>query len=552
MYCAVRNFLLGNSSTVRFDDRKNLLQFAFQYVKNEFSCRDSVLLKKTSQSIEQLKEEGVLRFAHDKIEIVDGQHVVAHKMIHFNPTQQLTRHSNYDEDGAIHRATLKFECEYVDLTDNLISLLLEVPFGYSCQEYLMWDDCGYAFKLNSYQQGDELTSIADFIIREDSRLAARSLDCKKVYQHIPYTTDCIALPSGNVNRDDCNSIKDSFRSGQLVTVASWLLASLLGRVDANHIDSCILESMLEKHEMLGSDVSDKLMSDVLTISFCLPAKPYHYMLLRSCFLILAKVTETSFDYLQSWSVEFATKENQHIGASNNSSNHRTFLKSLMIVGSNHPNEFKGLHLLSKQWLTTFHLGLITQTSLRGSSFEEELISSEEKYSASQLNSLKSNASSDHLTNCIDAIHNNANSMGQPLDDDHVDDRLHTDDDALIASQVIHRPNESDKKQFIHTLLQSSFAFSQQVTDILKNTIEQLAENLYTHNVHFVMELIQNAEDNTYDGDVTPTVKLELYPHAVVVFNNEVGFSDKNIESVCSVNKSTKKGKVGYIGQKGIG
>ena len=552
MFCAVRKFLVGNSSTVRFDDRKNLLQFAFQYVKNEFSCRDSVLLKKTSQSIEQLKEEGVLRFAHDKIEIVDGQHVVAHKMIHFNPTQQLTRHSNYDEDGAIHRATLKFECEYVDLTDNLISLLLEVPFGYSCQEYLMWDDCGYAFKLNSYQQGDELTSIADFIIREDSRLAARSLDCKKVYQHIPYTTDCIALPSGNVNRDDCNSIKDSFRSGQLVTVASWLLASLLGRVDANHIDSCILESMLEKHEMLGSDVSDKLMSDVLTISFCLPAKPYHYMLLRSCFLILAKVTETSFDYLQSWSVEFATKENQHIEASNNSSNHRTFLKSLMIVGSNHPNEFKGLHLLSKQWLTTFHLGLITQTSLRGSSFEEELISSEEKYSASQLNSLKSNASSDHLTNCIDAIHNNAHSMGQPLDDDHVDDRLYTDDDALIASQVIHRPNESDKKQFIHTLLKSSFAFSQQVTDILKNTIEQLAENLYTHNVHFVMELIQNAEDNTYDGDVTPTVKLELYPHAVVVFNNEVGFSEKNIESVCSVNKSTKKGKVGYIGQKGIG
>jgi len=558
VYCAVRKFLLGNSSTARFDDRKNLLQFAFQYVKNEFSCRDSVLLKKTSQSIEQLKEEGVLRFAHDKIEIVDGQHVVAHKMIHFNPTQQLTRHSNDDEDGAIHRASLNFECEYVDLADNLISLLLEVPFGYSCQEYLMWDDCGYGFILNSYQQGDQLTSIADFIIREDSRLAARSLDCKKVYQHIPYTTDCIALPSGNFNRDDSDSIKDSFRSGQLVTVASWLLASLLGRVDASHIDSCILESMLEKHEVLGSDVSDKLMSDVLTISFCLPAKPYHHMLLRSCFLILAKVTETSFDYLQSWSVEFATKQNQHIGAPNNSTNHQTFLKSLMIVGSNHPNEFKGLHLLSKQWLTTFHLGLITQTSLLGSSFEEELISSEEKYSASQLKSLKSNAISDHLTNSIDAIRNNADLMGQPLGDDHdhddddMDDRLDTDDDALIASQAIHRPNESDKKRFIHTLLQSSFAFSQQVTDILKNTIEQLAENLYTHNVHFVMELIQNAEDNTYDGDVTPTVKLELYPHAVVVFNNEVGFSDKNIESVCSVNKSTKKGKVGYIGQKGIG
>ena len=226
------------------------------------------------------------------------------------------------------------------------------------------------------------------------------------------------------------------------------------------------------------------------------------------------------------------------------------MKSLMIIGSNHPDEFKGLHLLSKQWLTTFHLGLMTQTSLRDSASKDEFISSAEKHSASLLKN--TNHSDQETNNNIDTIRNSTDLMRKPPHNDDADDRVDTDDDALIASQVIQHPNESDKKQFIHTLLQSSFAFSQQVTDILKNTIEQLAENLYTHNVHFVMELIQNAEDNTYDGDATPTVKLELYPHAVVVFNNEVGFSDKNIESICSVNKSTKKGKVGYIGQKGIG
>jgi hypothetical protein len=57
-----------------------------------------------------------------------------------------------------------------------------------------------------------------------------------------------------------------------------------------------------------------------------------------------------------------------------------------------------------------------------------------------------------------------------------------------------------------------------------------------------MELIQNADDNGYAAGVTPTIRLELFPHAVVVYNNEIGFSDKNIEAVCNVGGSTKANK----------
>lgn len=41
------------------------------------------------------------------------------------------------------------------------------------------------------------------------------------------------------------------------------------------------------------------------------------------------------------------------------------------------------------------------------------------------------------------------------------------------------------------------------------------------------------------------------PATLLVFNNEKGFSVKNIESICSVGRSTKKGlrKRGYIGEK---
>lgn len=42
------------------------------------------------------------------------------------------------------------------------------------------------------------------------------------------------------------------------------------------------------------------------------------------------------------------------------------------------------------------------------------------------------------------------------------------------------------------------------------------------------------------------------PATLLVFNNEVGFSRENIDSICSIGRSTKKGKrrQGFIGEKG--
>lgn len=73
--------------------------------------------------------------------------------------------------------------------------------------------------------------------------------------------------------------------------------------------------------------------------------------------------------------------------------------------------------------------------------------------------------------------------------------------------------------------------------------------------------LQNAEDNEYDQDVAPSLEFVVTSQDItetgaeatlLVFNNEKGFSPKNIESICSVGRSTKKGnrKRGYIGEKG--
>ncbi|RXH91522.1 hypothetical protein DVH24_020545 [Malus domestica] len=98
---------------------------------------------------------------------------------------------------------------------------------------------------------------------------------------------------------------------------------------------------------------------------------------------------------------------------------------------------------------------------------------------------------------------------------------------------------------------------------LHHAVTSLSAELYQKDIHFLMELIQNAEDNEYKKGIEPTLEFVLTkkditgsgaPATLLVFNNEVGFSRSNIDSICSVGRSTKKGKrhLGFIGEKGIG
>ncbi|XP_022737360.1 uncharacterized protein LOC111290334 [Durio zibethinus] len=102
-----------------------------------------------------------------------------------------------------------------------------------------------------------------------------------------------------------------------------------------------------------------------------------------------------------------------------------------------------------------------------------------------------------------------------------------------------------------------------LTEDLHQAVRNLSAELYTKDVHFLMELIQNAEDNEYLEGVDPSLEFVITsrditatgaPATLLMFNNEKGFSSKNIESICSIGRSTKKGnrKSGYIGEKGIG
>ena len=105
---------------------------------------------------------------------------------------------------------------------------------------------------------------------------------------------------------------------------------------------------------------------------------------------------------------------------------------------------------------------------------------------------------------------------------------------------------------------------ERVRDSLNNAIQNLAEGLYSKNLHFIFELIQNAEDNKYKDQnrYQPYISFRLTKSdptctvgsdgALIIENNEIGFNHDNVSAICAVGKTTKKKEQGYIGEKGIG
>ena len=88
--------------------------------------------------------------------------------------------------------------------------------------------------------------------------------------------------------------------------------------------------------------------------------------------------------------------------------------------------------------------------------------------------------------------------------------------------------------------------------VLDAAIEHLSDDLYADDIHFVLELVQNADDNPYrDGDET-YLRFVRGPDRLLVQNNEAGFEEANVRALCSIGQSSKKKSAGYIGEKGIG
>ncbi|KAF8016182.1 hypothetical protein BT93_H1638 [Corymbia citriodora subsp. variegata] len=87
---------------------------------------------------------------------------------------------------------------------------------------------------------------------------------------------------------------------------------------------------------------------------------------------------------------------------------------------------------------------------------------------------------------------------------------------------------------------------------LGRALQCLSQELYSQDSHFLLELVQNADDNTYLENVEPALVFILQESGIIILNNERGFSAQDIRALCDVGNSTKKASAGYIGKKGIG
>lgn len=124
------------------------------------------------------------------------------------------------------------------------------------------------------------------------------------------------------------------------------------------------------------------------------------------------------------------------------------------------------------------------------------------------------------------------------------------------------------KNIVETIRRNEFGIGEEIGEkekvlLEKNnarlcrSLDRLSTELYAKDSHFVLELVQNADDNTYDDELMqadseekPSVAFIVDKDRVTVLNNEHGFEDINIKAICDIGKSTKgKHRKGYIGKK---
>lgn len=96
--------------------------------------------------------------------------------------------------------------------------------------------------------------------------------------------------------------------------------------------------------------------------------------------------------------------------------------------------------------------------------------------------------------------------------------------------------------------------SRSILAMLERALAPYSDQLYEKSTHFLLELIQNADDNSYTSK-TPTLNFTYRKGYLRVDCNEVGFSPGNVRAICNIGDSTKSGighSTRYIGEKGIG
>ncbi|KAH6672240.1 hypothetical protein B0J14DRAFT_69385 [Halenospora varia] len=114
-----------------------------------------------------------------------------------------------------------------------------------------------------------------------------------------------------------------------------------------------------------------------------------------------------------------------------------------------------------------------------------------------------------------------------------------------VEQRIREKTDPDTQRLLRTI--------EKIQEELGDAVETIARDIGSKKARFILEMIQNAEDNKFTRtNSAPEITFEVFPDKIIVQCNENGFEAQHVESICRTGRSSKRSSRGYIGEKGIG
>ncbi|KAI5782042.1 hypothetical protein DFH27DRAFT_656493 [Peziza echinospora] len=110
----------------------------------------------------------------------------------------------------------------------------------------------------------------------------------------------------------------------------------------------------------------------------------------------------------------------------------------------------------------------------------------------------------------------------------------------------------DARELIDELHQRFGVCGDEIRKEYQRALDILSAELYNNDSHFLLEFVQNADDNEYPPGVIPAFITTLRDNKVTIECNETGFTEANVRAICTISNSTKQNSAECIGEKGIG
>jgi hypothetical protein len=404
------------------------------------------------------------------------------------------------------------------MAEMALKLLMTAPFGQSCKEYCNWSSLEGIFVDTAEKAGSfHKFSVVDLIASNQGGL--KRLDPSGLrFFCIIGSDDCIPLPLSPPSARDVSS---ALQQKDFSIIAAWLAASKQSTLCSNEGE--LLEFLrlefLTIMQSNGQFALEKLLEVALetTISMCWALQ--HVILTVLCGIIGNVMGNISLATL------FSSPVFEKLFLRSKYSSSLVRLASLY-------GHLSNLAPLTGM-LSKFDVESAASYSSRNS--YQPMLGAAATVPVATVTKLSSPETPSDILSVA-----GANSF----------DRSPTTTEIALSDDV------HEGRAFVARLLQTRFSQSKDSAFgiMLQNSLNKLSEDLYSSDVHFVSELVQNADDNKYEADAeaTPTLNMVLYPKALEIYNNEDGFTPENIDAIANISASTKVNKTGYIGQKGIG